>query len=77
MFLFFKDLAWMFGLVTSCASLIILIVNGCDLVIWLTTLSDACCALVFHLAIRCLTCNIAFFAHDLALTIFRCLVKWS
>ena len=61
----FKDFAWMFGLVTSCASLIILIVNGCDLVIWLTTLLGACRALTFHLAMLYLTCSVAFIAYDL------------
>ena len=49
-------------------NLIILIVHGCDLVIWLTTLSDACRALGFRLAILYSTCSVAFSIHDLALT---------
>ena len=71
---FFKDFAWMLGLVTSCASLdlIILVVHGCDLVIWLTILSDGICALAFRFVMLYSTCNVAFVAYDLALTISHC-----
>ena len=70
---FFKDFAWMFNLVTSSASLdlIILVVHGCDFIIWLTTLSDACCALAFGFALFYLTYSVAFAAYDLSLTIFH------
>ena len=59
MSLFFKDFAWMLGLITSCASLdlIILVVHDCDLVIWLTTLLDACGALTFF-SLLCFTLSV-------------------
>ena len=62
----------MFGLVISYDSLdlIILIIHGHDMVICLTTLSDACCALAFRPTMLYSTCNVAFIAYDLALTFF-------
>ena len=66
----------MVGLVISYDSLdlIILIIHGHDMVICLTPLSDACCALAFGFALFYLTYSVAFAAYDLSLTIFHYLM---
>ena len=57
--------------------LIILIVHGYDLVIWLTTLSDACRALAFCLAMLYSTYSVAFFVHDLAFNLSIIIGTWT